>query len=52
MLYLERIYWQFGSLNAITSPAESTIVNRYFDREGDLDSLVRRAALLASIMSV
>ena len=36
--------WQFGSLHGITSPAESTVVNRYFDREGNLDTLVRRAA--------
>ena len=36
--------WQFGSINGITAPSESTVVVRYFDREGNLDSLSRRAA--------
>jgi RHS repeat-associated protein len=37
-------HWQYGSLNGITAPSETTLVNRFFDHEGNLDSLSRRAS--------
>lgn len=35
--------WASGSANGISTLAERTILNRYFDREGNLDSLSRSA---------